>query len=54
MPDELREFSREELAKFNGENGQPVYIAHGDRVYDVSESKLWKTGSHMRRHLRIA
>jgi predicted heme/steroid binding protein/uncharacterized membrane protein len=50
MPDELKEFSREELAKFNGENGQPVYIAHGDKVYDVSESKLWKTGSHMRRH----
>ena len=50
MHDELKEFSREELAKFNGENGQPVYIAHGDKVYDVSESKLWKTGSHMRRH----
>ena len=50
MQDELKEFSREELATFNGENGQPVYIAHDDKVYDVSESKLWKTGSHMRRH----
>jgi predicted heme/steroid binding protein/uncharacterized membrane protein len=50
MQDELKEFSREELATFNGENGQPVYIAHNDKVYDVSESKLWKTGSHMRRH----
>ena len=50
MQDELKEFSREELATFNGENGQPVYIAHDDKVYDVSESKLWKTGNHMRRH----
>jgi predicted heme/steroid binding protein/uncharacterized membrane protein len=50
MQDELKEFSREELATFNGENGQPVYIAHNDKVYDVSESKLWKTGNHMRRH----
>jgi predicted heme/steroid binding protein/uncharacterized membrane protein len=50
MQDELKEFSREELATFNGENGQPVYIAHDDKVYDVSESKLWKTGSHMQRH----
>ena len=50
MKDELKKFNREELATFNGENGQPVYIAHDDKVYDVSESKLWKTGNHMRRH----
>ena len=50
MQDELKEFSREELATFNGENGQPVYIAYGGKVYDVSESKLWKPGLHMQRH----
>ena len=47
MQDELKKFSREELATFNGENGQPVYIAHDDKVYDVSESKLWKTPIHL-------
>ena len=46
----MREFTREELAKFNGQNGQPVYIAYAGKIYDVSESKLWKTGNHMRRH----
>ena len=50
MQDELREFTSEELAKFNGEDGRPVYIAYEGKVYDVSESKLWKTGLHMRRH----
>ena len=50
MQDELKEFSREELAKYNGKEGQPVYIAYDGKVYDVSESKLWKTGNHMRRH----
>jgi predicted heme/steroid binding protein/uncharacterized membrane protein len=50
MGDELKEFSREELSKFNGENGQPVYIGHDGKVYDVTGSNLWKTGSHMRRH----
>jgi predicted heme/steroid binding protein/uncharacterized membrane protein len=50
MQAELKEFTREELATFNGENGQPVYIAYEGKVYDLSESKLWKTGSHMQRH----
>lgn len=50
MDRDLKEFTREELAKFNGEDGQPLYIAHDGKVYDVSESKLWKTGIHMRRH----
>lgn len=46
----MKEFSRKELAKYNGKDGQPVYIAHDGKVYDVSESKLWKTGAHMMRH----
>lgn len=45
-----RELSVEELAEKDGKEGRPVYIAHEGRVYDVSLSKLWKTGSHMKRH----
>lgn len=44
------EFSPEELAQYNGENGKPVYLAHQGKVYDVSASKMWKTGMHMKRH----
>jgi len=42
----MKKFNREELAKYNGKNGMPVYIAFNGKVYDVSESFLWKNGSH--------
>jgi predicted heme/steroid binding protein/uncharacterized membrane protein len=46
----MKEFDVAELADFNGENGKPIYIAHAGKVYDVSESKLWRNGLHMKRH----
>jgi predicted heme/steroid binding protein/uncharacterized membrane protein len=46
----MKTLKPEELARYNGENGRPIYIAHAGRVYDVSGSKLWKGGQHMRRH----
>ena len=46
----MKEFDSAELEQFNGENGKPIYIAHGGKVYDVSESKLWRNGVHMKRH----
>ena len=44
------ELSLDELAQKDGKEGRPVYIAYEGRVYDVTRSSLWKTGSHMRRH----
>lgn len=46
----MKRFTEAELAEYNGENGKPVYIAHEGKIYDVSDSKLWKTGLHMKRH----
>ena len=46
----MKQFTEAELAEYNGENGKPVYIAHEGKIYDVSDSKLWKTGLHMKRH----
>lgn len=46
----MQEFTPEELARYNGQDGQPVYVAHDGKVYDVGASRLWKTGVHMKRH----
>jgi predicted heme/steroid binding protein/uncharacterized membrane protein len=46
----VKKFSTESLSEYNGKNGRPVYIAYKGRVIDVSGSKFWKTGSHMKRH----
>ena len=35
-----------ELAKFNGKNGQPAYVAVDGIVYDVTNSSAWKNGDH--------
>jgi predicted heme/steroid binding protein/uncharacterized membrane protein len=48
MPD--LELTEEELAQKDGKDGRPVYICHQGKIYDVSGSNLWKTGSHMKRH----
>ena len=50
MASETKEFGREELKQHNGKDQPTVYVAYDRKVYDVSGSKLWKTGSHMKRH----
>ncbi|MEW6667787.1 MAG: DUF2231 domain-containing protein [Thermodesulfobacteriota bacterium] len=46
----MKEIDLEELEQSNGKDGNPVYVAYQGKVYDVSRSKLWKTGRHMNRH----
>ncbi len=46
----MKEFTEEELAQYNGKNGNPVYVAYKGKVYDVSASFLWKDGSHQVLH----
>ena len=40
----------DELSNFDGEEGRPAYFAYKGKIYDVSQSKLWKNGNHMTRH----
>lgn len=50
MPEEQKTFTLDELVAFDGKDGRPVYVAYKGKVFDVSGSKLWKTGRHMNRH----
>jgi predicted heme/steroid binding protein/uncharacterized membrane protein len=47
----MQEFDQQTLAEFNGsrEDGR-IYVAREGKVFDVSGSQLWKTGTHMNRH----
>ena len=43
---ELPTFTLEELAKFNGEDGNKAYVAYEGLVYDVTDVPQWKNGKH--------
>jgi predicted heme/steroid binding protein len=46
----MREFTRAELARHDGKDGAPAYIAVNGRVYDVSNSFHWRNGRHHALH----
>ena len=45
-----RVFSELELRSYDGERGQPAYIAYAGIVYDVSDCPKWRTGLHEQLH----
>ena len=42
----LKEFTAEELAAFDGQNGNKAYVAVDGKVYDVTDVPQWRNGSH--------
>ena len=42
--------SLDELAKFDGKEGRPAYVALKGDVYDITPSLLWKEGEHQFLH----
>jgi predicted heme/steroid binding protein/uncharacterized membrane protein len=46
----MEQWDENSIKNFDGQDGKPTYIAYQDRVYDVSTSKLWREGLHMKRH----
>jgi predicted heme/steroid binding protein len=45
-----QDLTAEELHSFDGKEGRPAFIAYRGKIYDVTNSKLWKEGSHARKH----
>jgi predicted heme/steroid binding protein len=45
-----RQFTREELSRYNGRDGAAAFIAYKGIVYDVSNSFLWQQGRHQVLH----
>lgn len=39
-------FNQTELAKYNGQDGQPAYVAVDGVVYDVTGVAAWAGGKH--------
>jgi predicted heme/steroid binding protein len=48
MPE--RVFTTRELQRYNGERGEPAYVAYQGVVYDVSGCPKWRTGLHEALH----
>jgi predicted heme/steroid binding protein len=46
----MNRITRAELGRCDGKQGRPAWIAWRGKVYDVSESFLWKGGRHMAAH----
>ncbi len=41
----------DELQHFDGKEGRPAYVAAQGKIYDLSDSRLWRGGAHVRKHL---
>lgn len=46
----MRRFTKKELGRYTGKDGAPTFIAYEGRVYDVSQSFLWRNGTHQAFH----
>lgn len=46
----MKTFSMEEISRSDGKDGRPSLVVVDGQAYDVSTSKRWVGGLHMRRH----
>jgi predicted heme/steroid binding protein len=46
----MKVFTKEEIAQYNGKNGNPAYVIYKGKIYDVTASFLWQDGTHQVLH----
>jgi predicted heme/steroid binding protein len=47
---EQKQFTLQELAKYDGKGNNSAYIACHGKVYDVTDSSFWLDGDHLGVH----
>jgi len=45
-----QDLTAEELRSFDGKERRLAFVAYKGKIYDVTKSKLWKEGSHAKKH----
>jgi len=43
---QLPEFTRSQLALRNGQDRPEIWVAYQRKIYDVTNSRLWRNGKH--------
>ena len=43
---ELPQFTIQQLALRNGQDREEIWVAYKSLIYDVSKSRLWRSGKH--------
>lgn len=44
--EEMKVYSRSQLALRNGQDKPEIWVAYQGKIYDVSSSRLWRNGKH--------
>ncbi len=42
----MKSYTRSQLALRNGQDREEIWVAYLGKIYDVSDSRLWKNGKH--------
>ena len=46
MTDDLKTYTRSQLALRNGQDRDEIWVAYQGVIYDVTRSRLWQRGNH--------
>jgi predicted heme/steroid binding protein len=46
IPAQSKTFDAESIKTYNGQNGQPCYVAVKGTVYEIKDNAYWKEGKH--------
>lgn len=42
----IKEFTKSQLALRNGQDKEEIWVAYKGKIYDVTDSRLWRNGTH--------